>query len=641
MIDEMQRVLSERFGFEQFQPGQQAVIGHLLAGHSAAAVFPTGGGKSLCYQLPALLLDGVTLVVSPLIALMKDQIDALAKRGIAAQRLDSSLDADAYRDTMQALRSGQLRLLYVAPERFNNERFRAAIAGLPIALFAVDEAHCISEWGHNFRPDYLKLADIARELGAKRILALTATATPPVLNDVCRLFEIEPGCAVRTGFYRDNLQLHTRVVGAEQRDAALLTALREGPAGPGIVYVTRQKTAEDIAARLVEAGWRARAYHAGMSADERSAVQEWFLGSDDAMVVATIAFGMGVDKPDIRQVIHYNPPKSLENYAQEIGRAGRDGQRSVCQLLFCPDDLNPLENFIYGDTPERAALAGLIEHLFGLGEQFDIALGSLSDRHDIRPLVLRTLLTYLQLDGYLQEGTPYYADYRFQPLTSSARILDRFDGERREFLARLFRQAYRARTWFCIDLAASARALRCDRERIVKALDWLAEQQLLELKVAGLHNRYRRLRRPEDQSALVDELHQRMQRREAAELGRLQQVVAMLVSPDCRSRALAAHFGERLDADCGHCSACQGASCQLPGRTPKALPATLLGDLEPLLHSHADALSSPRQLARFLCGCSSPAFTRRRLNRDPNFGRLVELPFAEVLGWAEDNAGAR
>jgi ATP-dependent DNA helicase RecQ len=636
----IQQTLSERFGFESFQPGQQDVIEHLLAGRSAAAVFPTGGGKSLCYQLPALLLDGVTLVVSPLIALMKDQIDALARRGIAAQRLDSSLDADAYRVTMRALRSGELRLLYVAPERFNNERFRAAIAGLPIALFAVDEAHCISEWGHNFRPDYLKLADIARELDAQRILALTATATPAVLADVCRLFRIEPDCAVRTGFYRKNLHLHTRVVTAEQRDAALLATLREGPAGPAIVYVTRQKTAEEIARWLVDAGHPARAYHAGMNADERSAVQEWFLGSGDAVVVATIAFGMGVDKADIRRVIHYNPPKSLENYAQEIGRAGRDGMRSDCQLLYCPDDLNPLENFIYGDTPEAAALAGLIAQLFSLGEQFDVALGSLSDRHDIRPLVLRTLLTYLELDGYLQEGTPWYADYRFQPLAPSAQILGRFEGERRDFLRRLFARARRARTWFSIDLGACAGALGCDRERIVKALDWLAEQQLLVVRVAGMQHRYRRLRMPSDQVALVSDLHLRLQRREAAELARLQQVVGMIASPDCRSRALAAHFGEDLATDCGHCSACLGdSSAELPARRRSPVAATLTDELQPLLRAHAETLGSSRQLARFLCGCSSPVFTRRKLSRDPNFGRLVEMPFADVLVWAETRSG--
>jgi ATP-dependent DNA helicase RecQ len=378
MSDTIQITLQEHFGFAQTRPGQQQVIQHLLEGHSAAAIFPTGGGKSLCYQLPALLLPGVTLVISPLIALMKDQIDALAKRGINARRLDSSLDAGAYREVMGQLRNGELRLLYVAPERFNNERFRENLRQVRISLFAVDEAHCISEWGHNFRPDYLKLAGFAREFGAECILALTATATPPVLEDICRLFNIAPGHVITTGFYRSNLNIDTTVVDASERDQALLAAIQENPAGAAIVYVTLQKTAEEVARMLADAGLPARAYHAGLKADDRSQIQEWFMAADNAIVVATIAFGMGVDKSDIRAVYHYNLPKSLENYSQEIGRAGRDGKPSICRMLVCPDDLNVLENFIYGDTPDEAALHSLIGELFSLGEKFDVSLYTLS-----------------------------------------------------------------------------------------------------------------------------------------------------------------------------------------------------------------------------------------------------------------------
>ena len=211
-------VLAERFGFDSFRPGQQQVVEALLAGRSALAVFPTGGGKSLCYQLPALVLDGVTIVVSPLIALMKDQIDFLARRGVDAARLDSSLGPDEARDVSNRLRDGRLRLLYVAPERFNNERFLAQLEATKIALFAVDEAHCISEWGHNFRPDYLKLAVRARELGAERVLALTATATPAVVADIRAGFGIEEADAVVTGFYRPNLTLLTTPTPAGARD---------------------------------------------------------------------------------------------------------------------------------------------------------------------------------------------------------------------------------------------------------------------------------------------------------------------------------------------------------------------------------------------------------------------------------------
>jgi ATP-dependent DNA helicase RecQ len=629
--------LKQQFGHDRFRPGQEAVIGHLLAGRSAAAVFPTGGGKSICYQLPALLLPGVTLVVSPLIALMKDQIDALSARGIAARRLDSTLGADDYRNVMEQLRDGQLRLLYVAPERFNNERFRAAIARVQVSLFAVDEAHCISEWGHNFRPDYLKLAGFARQIGAERILALTATATPPVLEDIRRVFAIAPECAVRTGFYRPNLELRSTAVTAGERDAALLAALQSRPPGPTIVYVTLQKTAETLAERLAAAGWPARAYHAGMEDEARAGVQEWFMGSDRAMVVATIAFGMGVDKANIRYVYHYNPPKSLENYAQEIGRAGRDGEPALCHLLFCPDDLNVLENFIYGDTPDAGALHGLLHDLFGRDAEFDLALHELAARHDIRPLVLRTLLTYLELNGLLEGGTPFYSQYKFKPLLDSKAILERFEGERRAFLAALFRQAQKGRSWLTLDAEAAAAALHCPRERVVRALDWLGEQGMLELQAAGVRHRYRRLRLPNHLDALAAALHQRMAQREAGELQRLHQVCELAALAECRTAMLAAHFGETLAAPCGHCSGCLEQTNPLPQRDAAAIPPGLAAELAPLLAEKAAALNSPRAIARFLCGVSSPKLSSAKLGGHRLFGALAEVPFGQVIAWAEEN----
>jgi len=633
MSDEAQAMLRERFGFDEFMPGQREVVGHLLAGKSAAAVFPTGGGKSLCYQLPALMFSGVTLVVSPLIALMKDQIDALAARGIEAVRLDSSLTADEYRHAMDRVRSGDLRMLYVSPERFNNERFREMLPRIPISLFAVDEAHCISEWGHNFRPDYLKLASFARHCGAERVLALTATATEKVLSDVCRLFEIDSECSVRTGFYRPNLTLLTTPVEESQRDGLLRTTMDNRPPGPTIVYVTLQKTAQQVAEQLHAAGYPAKHYHAGMNAEQRAETQEWFMQSDRAVVVATIAFGMGIDKADIRYVYHYNMPKSLENYAQEIGRAGRDGEPSICQMFACPDDLCTLENFARGDTPTLDSVSQLLDEVFRMDERFDVSTYELSGACDIRLLVVRTLLTYLELDGYLEGGTPFYASYRFQPLAPSSEILARFDDQRREFLAALFRQSRKAKTWFDIDIDQAARALGTNRERVVRALDYLGEQQLFEVRAAGVRLQFSRLRVPDNRAELARSLHERMLQREVREIARLHQVVDFAKLDDCQVAALCGHFADSLPDPCGHCTRCldgEGAPTLPAAETPEIDPG-VLEKFAPLRQEHPEVLSDPRAATRFLCGISSPRLIRAKLTRDPLFGSLGRVPFDKVL----------
>jgi ATP-dependent DNA helicase RecQ len=638
-------VLAGRFGLEAFRPGQQQVVDALLGGRSALAVFPTGSGKSLCYQLPALLLDGVTVVVSPLIALMKDQIDFLTSRGIDAARLDSSLDADGARDVSRRLRSGSLELLYVAPERFNNERFLAQLAETKISLFAVDEAHCISEWGHNFRPDYLKLAERARELGAERVLALTATATPAVVADICEGFRIDRADAVVTGFYRPNLTLLTTPTSAGERDQLLIDRLRERPPGSTIVYVTLQRTALRIASLLAAAGLPARAYHAGMSADDRVAVQDWWTESDGNVVVATIAFGMGIDKAAVRYVYHYNLPKGLESYSQEIGRAGRDGVASTCELLACPDDVPTLENFAFGDTPTRDALAGLAGEIFARedGAQFDVAEYDLSTRHDVRPLVLKTILTYLELEGFLRQGTPFYAGYAVRPVGDSFDdAFAGFDGARADFLRRLVSSGRTARIWTTIDPDASAAALGEERSRIVAALDYLEQQGLVEVKPTDARQRYTVLDRPPSLDALVEALGERFERREQAETARIERVVALVTNDGCQVNALVGYFGEERADACGHCSFClEGRAQRLPeADTPPELDA--LADrraLEALAALHPDALGAARQRARLLCGITSPATTRAKLTRDALFGAAAERRFADVLAWCSASSG--
>ncbi|MDO8543051.1 MAG: RecQ family ATP-dependent DNA helicase [Opitutaceae bacterium] len=632
-LDAARTLLRERFGFANYRPGQEAVITHLLAGRSALAVFPTGSGKSLCYQLPALLLKGLTVVVSPLIALMKDQTDFLRSRGIEAARLDSSVSREAFEEIQNALRERRLKLLYVAPERFSNERFLARLKTLAIDLLVIDEAHCISEWGHNFRPDYLKLARYARELKVGRVLTLTATATPAVAQDICREFAIVPEAYVHTGFYRPNLHLRVTACTPRRRLHLLIERLKSRLPGPTIVYVTLQKTSESVATALAKAGFAAEAYHAGMESEQREIVQNRFMAATDRIVVATIAFGMGIDKADIRAVYHYNLPKSLENYAQEIGRAGRDGLPSDCEIFAAAEDLTVLENFTYGDTPAPESLRDLLRELLhgrSAGDVFDISNYELSVRHDIRALVVSTALTYLELDGIIEATAPFYTTYQWKFRRPPEEILNRFDAERRDFLERLFGLAKVGRTWNSVVLADAVAAMGGERERVVKALNYLEEKGDLELQVAGVRQGYRVRRVPEDLPATWHELRRRFATREQSDIARVGAVAALLAGEGCLVRRLLRYFGEELGRDCGHCGCCGG---DLPVKLERTAfswepPRQELAELRA---QHPRALGNARQIARFFCGINSPALTAAKLTRHPVFGSAGESPFGDVM----------
>ncbi len=641
-LEGAEALLRERFGLPGFRPGQRQVIEALFTHRGALAVFPTGGGKSLCYQLPALLLDGVTVVISPLIALMKDQIDYLRSRGIEAGRLDSSLQRDELAEVERGLRAGTLKILYVAPERFNNERFLQQLGRVRISLFAVDEAHCISQWGHNFRPDYLKLAETARTLGVERMLALTATATPAVVEDICESFGIAREGAVVTGFHRPNLFLSTHPVAWSGRDRALVERIRARPAGSGIVYVTLQRTAERVAEALADAGIPARAYHAGMEPELRSHVQEWWKESDRATVVATIAFGMGIDKADVRYVYHYNLPKGLESYSQEIGRAGRDGLDSTVEVLGSLEDVATLENFAYGDTPDRDSILGLLRWIDGEPATFDVAQLKLANEHDLRQLVLRTALTYLELLGVIRQGTPFYAGYKAKLLAPLPEVAGRFSGERGKFVEAVFKQSKFGRTLYTIEPDAPVLGV-ADRGRVVRALEYLSEQGLVELQVTDLRQRYTKLVPRLDVDALADELLARFNQREAGEVERIGQVVELVERDGCQTNVLLEYFGEARGEPCGHCTWCETRTpTRFPAR-PKLPPVERsidVGAFRALCAAQPVALGTARRRARFLCGLATPALTQAKLTRNGLFGALEDRRFAEVLAWCEAGGAA-
>ena len=624
--------LQQHFGFSTLRHGQAEVIERILAGHSVAAIFPTGSGKSLCYQLPALHLPHLTLVISPLLALMRDQLDFLRSKGIAAAALDSTLDANQSRELMAQVERGELKILMISVERLKNERFRRFIARIPLSLLVVDEAHCISEWGHNFRPDYLKLPSYRQQLQIPQVLLLTATATPAVIADMQRKFAIAPENVVATGFYRANLDITVLPVPHVQRDQELLRLIAQDPRLPTIVYVTLQQTAERVATLLQQEGIRAQAYHAGMASEQREAIQQGFMSNRHDCIVATIAFGMGIDKANIRRVVHYDLPKSIENYSQEIGRAGRDGQPAYCTVLASREQVPVLENFVYGDTPDRQSIALVLEEIRNSPAEWEITLWRLSQSSNIRQLPLKTLLVYLELAEVIAPAYSYFAEFRFKFIQSPDEILNRFNGERRQFLQQVFAAAPRARSWCSLDLAELAR-LGAERSRAVTALDYLHQQGWIELESKQMTEVYHRLTLPDDLQPLIQQLHQQFLDKERSELQRIQQMLQFFESSACLSQQLAHYFADtQAPQRCGHCSSCRGAHVTLPEAASSSLlqSAPLASWLQQLAQTCSPHPLTPRLVARHLCGLVTPLSSQLKLPGLPSHGRLSQLPFAEV-----------
>ncbi|MBL8056151.1 MAG: RecQ family ATP-dependent DNA helicase [Anaerolineales bacterium] len=421
MSPDLRAALREHFGYPAFRPGQEAALRHVLAGRDTLVVMPTGSGKSLIYQLAALCQPGTGLVVSPLIALMKDQVDGLARRNIPATFINSTLDLAEQNRRLRALAAGQYKLVLVAPERFRSPGFRSALEAVTVNLLAVDEAHCLSQWGHDFRPDYLYLAEARRQLRPPVTLALTATATPRVQDDIVGLLGLERAERVITGFNRPNLML--RVVPA-RTDEVKLRRLRDFLAaaeGAGLIYAGTRRHAESVAAFLrTELRRPAEHYHAALPPADRARVQEAFLSGDLPLVVATNAFGMGIDRPDVRFVVHYTMPGTLEAYYQEAGRAGRDGLPAEALLLYAAKDAALHEHFIEEGAPTPAELRHLHEHFRRLSAATGLA--EIEAATKLTGTKVRVGLDQLELAGALRRADEAYGRLRLEagPLTAAA-----------------------------------------------------------------------------------------------------------------------------------------------------------------------------------------------------------------------------
>lgn len=636
LIDE---TLMHTFGFNEFKPGQRQVIETITAGKSAASIFPTGAGKSLCYQLPAILEHGMTLVVSPLLSLMKNQIDFLRSKHIPAARLDSGMSAQDYRNTLEAARTGQLKILMIAVERFKNERFRTQLRQMKVSLLVVDEAHCISEWGHNFRPDYLKIPLYQQDFRIKKTLLLTATATPKVIEDMCAKFSIKRENVVQTGFYRKNLHLQIRPVDEDKKDRLLRDVLAENPDGPAIVYVTLQKTADRISQMLKKNGLAAEAYHAGMKNDDRESVQNRFMMGTISTVVATIAFGMGIDKDNIRKIIHYDLPKSIESYSQEIGRAGRDNAPSLCCLFGNKNSIPVLENFTYGDTPSIDGIRRVLENIGrSEGNRFEVNAYRLSRETDIRLLPLKTLLVYLEMKNIISPQYTYFENYVFQYLIPPEDILEHFSGERAQFVKTILDNAITARIWTKVDIDSIVSQSGSDRQRVLTALEYFHENQWINLQPKSSVDVFEIVSSQFDIDSTARDLFTMFIEKETKDIERLHAMIDLFETDQCLAKSLSAYFGEALNHRCRQCSVCieqepvKLASSDLPPLDMQHLNAFV----QPLMDTAESALTAA-VVTRFLCGISSPRLVAYKAGQLTGFGRLERYPYKTVEKCVIDN----
>ena len=654
-------LLKQSFGFDGFRPGQEQTISQLLTGHSSLAIFPTGSGKSLCYQLTALHLPHLTLVVSPLLALMKDQLAFLASKGIKAASIDSTLKGNEAQTVMAGVRDGNIKILMVSVERFKNERFRQFIESVPVSMLVVDEAHCISEWGHNFRPDYLKLPNYCQALKIPLVLLLTATATRKVKQDMAAKFAIQDQHIVQTGFYRANLDLSVLPVKQSHKNKQLEQIIM-AQQGAGIVYVTLQHSAETVAQYLKQQGINACAYHAGFDSDSRSQIQQDFMAGNIQVIVATIAFGMGIDKSDIRFVIHYDLPKSIENYSQEIGRAGRDGMPAQCFTLANLDGLNTVENFVYGDTPEFAGIEILLNTIKSevssnaydsqSDGKWELQILQLSNAVNIKQLPLKTLLVQLELAGVIEPLYAYFADFKIKLLKPKVEIINSFNEQRKDFLQRIFNATDFKKVWGSLNFDTLLQDKSIERNRVIAALEYLQEQQLIVLETKGMTEVFKINLTELADPSLCQTLSDYFKDNEEKEIKRIATLVRFFQLNTCLTVNLARYFDDHyfdnrgFDAtgsrdsstvpQCGHCSVCRGqvavlehSQAQIPWPSDETLKQGMT-ELAERLNGKINQALSIESYCRFFAGMTVPLFGRNKVRQLSGFGLCEQQRYQAI-----------
>jgi ATP-dependent DNA helicase RecQ len=575
-LDAARAVLRERFGYPEFRPGQERAVQSVLDGKDTLVILPTGGGKSLCFQVPALVLPGLTVVVSPLISLMKDQVDALRARDLPAAFINSTLTSSEMSDRMARAQRGELRLLYVAPERFDAPGFADRLKAIGISLLAVDESHCISEWGHDFRPSYLRIRQVRERLGGPPTIALTATATPQVRRDIAAQLALRSPETIITGFDRTNLRYHVvRTRTDDDKDVALVRILREHD-GLAVVYAATRRAVERIAQVLEAARIHAVAYHAGLDDAHRHDVQEAFMSEQVRAIVATNAFGMGIDKPNVRLVVHHAMPGTLEAYYQEAGRAGRDGQPSTCVLLHAFQDRFTHEFFIQSAYPERRLVEAVHETLRRHADDAGVVQLAPDALHVLvggktRDREIDSALRVLEKNGILSSGGDGNTRLIVRLLATPDRIRREL-GEEHRMERDLLRALWRlAGDRLYGGVLVEPRGLPPgfgDSQGVRSLLDRLQARQFVTWERAGSGLR---LARPGERldDRIID--WQAIERRRTADLAKLDAMQKYAYTNGCRRGFVLRYFGDPAARPrCDACDNCMGTHAELEARAPRA-----------------------------------------------------------------------